>query len=196
MMDEAEEVLRQDPVMARLIKKHDPYEEPDWTEYERLCISIINQQLSTASAMAVRERVFELLDNEITPQRVLQTEETALREAGLSQSKIEYLRNAARAFEESNYTREELSDYSNEEIADRLIEIKGVGEWTARMFLLFVMGRPDILPLGDLAIRRGIEQLYNNGNEMTREEMREVAEKWKPYRSVATKYIWAEYESQ
>lgn len=196
MMDEAEEVLRQDSVMAELIEKHDPYEEPDWTEYERLCISIINQQLSTASAMAVRERVFEQLDDEITPQRVLQTEETALREAGLSQRKIEYLRNAARAFEEGNYTREGLSDYSNEEIADRLIEIKGVGEWTARMFLLFVMERPDILPLGDLAIRRGIEQLYNNGNEMTREEMREVAERWKPYRSVATKYIWAEYESQ
>ena len=195
MIDEAESVLRNDPVMAELLDTYDPYTERDWAEYERLCISIINQQLSTASAAAVRGRVFELL-GEVTPETVLAADETALREAGLSASKVEYLQNAARAFQEQDYSREALADYTDEEVVDRLTEIRGVGEWTAHMYLLFVLERPDVLPLGDLAIRRGIENRYGNGEAMTREEMREVAEAWRPYRSVATRYIWADYEAE
>ena len=196
MIDEAEPVLRQDPVMAELIERHDPYVEADWDEFERLCISIINQQLSTASATAVRERFFELFRDEVTPETVLEAEDEALRSVGLSRSKIEYVRNAARAFRESDYTRDGLADHSNEEVVDELTEIRGIGEWTARMYLLFVLERPDVLPLGDLAVRRGIEQLYADGDEgLTRAEMREIAEAWRPYRSVATRYIWAEYES-
>lgn len=197
MFEEAHAVLREDPVMADLIDRHDPYAEPDWDEYERLCISIINQQLSTASATAVRERTFDVLGGEVTPETVLAAEDDTLREAGLSRSKIEYMHNAARAFRERDYTRTGLADCSNAEVIDRLTEIKGVGEWTARMYLLFVLERPDVLPLGDLAVRRGIEQLYaDDGEELTRAEMREIAEPWRPYRSVATRYIWAEYESE
>lgn len=195
MNDEAHDVLREDPVMAGLLDRHDPYVEPDWTDYERLCISIINQQLSTASAAAVRERVFEVLEGEVTPESVLAADDGALRDAGLSRSKVDYLRNAARAFRENDYSRAGLADYSNAEVVDLLTEIKGVGEWTARMYLLFVLERPDVLPLGDLAVRRGIEQLYADGEELARAEMREIAEPWRPYRSVATRYVWAEYES-
>ncbi|NKE35871.1 DNA-3-methyladenine glycosylase 2 family protein [Natronococcus sp. JC468] len=196
MIEEAAPVLRQDPVMAELVDRHDPYVEPDWTEYERLCISIINQQVSTASAAAIRGRVFDVLGGEVTPETVLAADEEALYEAGLSRSKIEYVRNAARAFRDGDYTRAGLAEYSNEEVIDRLTEIRGVGDWTARMYLLFVLERPDVLPLGDLAVRRGIENLYGNGDELTRAEMREIAEDWRPYRSVATRYIWAEYESE
>ncbi|SDJ94502.1 DNA-3-methyladenine glycosylase family protein [Natronorubrum texcoconense] len=196
MLADAEPVLRQDPVMAKLVERHDPYIEPNWSEFERLCISIINQQLSTASAAAVRERFFELLDGDVTPETVLEAADDALRSAGLSRQKIEYVRNAARAFQEGDYTREGLADHSNDDVMDLLTEIKGIGDWTARMYLLFVLERPDVLPLGDLAVRRGIEQLYGNGDEeLTRAEMREIAEAWRPYRSVATRYIWAEYES-
>lgn len=195
MIEEAHSVLRQDPVMAELVDRHDPYVEPDWSEYERLCISIINQQLSTASAAAVRERVFELLEDEVRPETVLAADEAALRDAGLSRSKVEYVRNAARAFQQNDYTREGLSAHSNDEVIETLTEIKGIGAWTARMYLLFVLERPDVLPLGDLAVRRGIEALYGDGEELTRGEMREIAEPWRPYRSVATRYIWAEYES-
>ncbi|MXV63973.1 DNA-3-methyladenine glycosylase 2 family protein [Natronorubrum sp. JWXQ-INN-674] len=197
MLADAEPMLRQDPVMAELIERHDPYVEPNWDEFERLCISIINQQLSTASAAAVRERVFELFRDDVTPEAVLEAEDEALRSAGLSRQKVEYVRNAARAFQEQDFTREGLSDHSNDEVIDLLTEIKGIGDWTARMYLLFVLERPDILPLGDLAVRRGIEQLYGNGDEeLTRAEMREIADAWRPYRSVATRYIWAEYESE
>lgn len=198
MNEEALEVLRQDPVMADLVEKHDPYVERDWDEFERLCISIINQQLSTESAAAVRERVFDLFRGEVTPEAVLEAEDEALRAAGLSRSKVEYVRNAARAFQEQDLTREGLADHSNAAVVDRLTEITGIGAWTARMYLLFVLEREDVLPLGDLAVRRGIEQLYGTGDEtgeMTRTEMREIAEAWRPYRSVATRYIWAEYEA-
>lgn len=195
MFDDALAVLREDPVMARLIRTHEPYSEPDWTAYERLCISILNQQLSTASATAIRERVFALFDGELTPAAMLTVEDGALRNAGVSRQKIDYLRNAARAFQEHDFTPHGLADCSNEQVLDRLTEITGVGEWTAQMYLLFVLGRPDILPLGDLAVRRGIQQLYGDGEELTRAEMRAVAEQWRPYRSVATRYIWADYEA-
>ncbi|WP_199174949.1 DNA-3-methyladenine glycosylase family protein [Halegenticoccus soli] len=181
--------------MSRLIDEHGPIEtRPAPNEYERLVVSIINQQLSTASAAAVRERVFEVL-GEVTPESVLAADEDALRRAGLSRTKVEYVRNAARAFRERDLSREGLAELSDEAVIDELTRIKGIGEWTARMYLLFVLGREDVLPLGDLGVRRGIEQLYGNGDGMTRAEMREVAERWRPYRSVATRYIWAEYES-
>ena len=196
MIEDAKPVLAEDPVMAELLERHDPYSEPNWTEFERLCVSIINQQLSTASAAAVKERVFSLLDHEVTPEAVLAADEESLREAGLSGMKIEYMRNAAEAFQENDYTREGLADHSPEEVIEALTEIKGVGEWTARMYLMFVLEHEDVLPLGDLAIRNGIEQLYaEDGEELTRAEMREIAEAWRPYRSVAARYIWAEYES-
>ena len=196
MIEQAREVLRQDPTMAALLDRHDPYVEPDWDEYERLCISIINQQLSTASAAAVRERVFDHLDDEVTPETVLAADESTLRDAGLSRQKLDYIQNAAIAFQENDYTREGLADHNNDEVVDRLTDITGVGPWTARMYLLFVLDRPDVLPLGDLAVRRGIEALYADGDELTCGEMREIAEAWRPYRSVATRYIWADYEAK
>lgn len=194
---EVESILRRDPVMADLVDRYDPYSEPGWsTEFERLVVSIINQQLSTASAAAVRERVFALLDHDVTPESVLAADESALRDAGLSRTKVEYARNAATAFLERDLTREGLSDHSDEEVIDVLTEIKGIGEWTARMYLLFVLRRDDVLPLGDLAVRRGIDQLYDNGDgTLTREEMREIADQWRPYRSHGVRYVWVAYES-
>lgn len=196
MDDDAIAVLRRDPVMARIIDERDPYVEPEWDdEFERLIVSIINQQLSTASAAAVKQRVFALFDGEVTPETVLAADAEALREAGLSRTKVEYVKNAAEAFLERDLTREGLADHTDEEVIEELTRIKGIGEWTARMYLLFVLERADVLPLGDLAVRRGIEQLYGDGEELTRAEMREIAEAWRPHRSAATKYIWADYEA-
>lgn len=195
MDDTVRETLRRDPEMARLIDRWGPIEiEPAENEYRRLAVSIINQQLSTASATAVRERAFDLFDGEVTPEDVLAADEAALREAGLSRPKIEYLRHTAEAFLERDLTREGLADLDDRTVMDELTEIRGVGDWTARMYLIFVLGREDVLPLGDLAIRRGIQQLYGNGTELTRAEMRDVAEPWRPYRSYGTRYLWLEYE--
>lgn len=191
-VSEAHDHLRDDPVMDRLIDDHGEIElEPADNEFRRLVVAIINQSISTASATAVRERVFDLFD-EVTPEAVLDTDPDALRDAGLGETKTEYVRNAARAFEDRDLTRSGLAGESDEAVVDHLTEIRGVGAWTARMYLLFVLGREDVFPIGDLAVRRGIESLYG---EMTREEMHDLAERWRPYRSIATRYLWAHYES-
>lgn len=191
------ETLRDDPVMARLADEYGPVTiQPADHEYQRLAVSIINQQLSTASANAVRERVFELVDEPITPSAMLTVDEDALREAGGSGRKVEYLRNTAEAFQREDYTRSGLEGCSDEVVVERLTRIRGVGGWTARMYLIFVLGREDVLPLGDLAVRSGIDALYGNGTgSMTRDEMRAVADRWRPYRSYGTKYVWRAYES-
>ncbi|ELZ56433.1 MULTISPECIES: DNA-3-methyladenine glycosylase family protein [Halorubrum] len=201
-MDDADDpvlsTLREDPTMAALVDRHGPLDvTPADDEFARLCTSIVNQQLSTASAAAIRERFVDVLGGEPTPEGVLAADETALREAGLSGTKVEYLRNVAAAFrdDERAFTREELAGESDATVVDRLTEIRGVGEWTARMYLIFALGREDVLPLGDLAVRKGIERVYNDGEELSRAEMRDIAESWRPYRSYGTRYVWAEYES-
>lgn len=192
--DDWRRVLAQDPVMAGLIETHGavtltPADDP----FERLCVSIINQQLSTASANAIRERVFALFEDEdLAPATLLAADTDALREAGLSRTKVEYLRNTAEAFRDRDLSRERLSSLSNEAVVSELTEIKGIGEWSAEMFLIFALGREDVLPLGDLAIRRGLATLYDVEE---RGEMRTVAEPWRPYRSYGTLYVWRSYES-
>ena len=190
--------LREDPTMAALVDRHGPLDvTPADDEFARLCTSIVNQQLSTASAAAIHERFVDVLGGDPTPDRVLAADEAALREAGLSGTKVEYLRNVAAAFrdDERTFPREGVAGESDAAVVDRLTTIRGVGEWTARMYLIFALGREDVLPLGDLAVRKGIEQAYNDGEELSRAEMREIADSWRPYRSYGTRYIWAEYES-
>jgi DNA-3-methyladenine glycosylase II len=196
MDDDVVSTLREDPTMARLIDRHGRLSvEPVDDEFRRLCVSVLNQQLSTASATAIRERAFDVLDGDVTPERVLEVDPAALRAVGVSRTKTEYLRAIAAAFRERDLTREGLAGRSDEEIVSELTEIYGVGEWTARMYLLAALGREDVLPLGDLAVRKGIETLYNGGEELRRADMRDVAESWRPYRSYGTRYVWAEYES-
>lgn len=188
------ETLRRDETMATLIDEFGRVSvEPvgSGEEFRRLVVSITNQSVSTESARAVRGRLFDALDD-VTPQAVLETPAEELAATGVGETKAEYLREAAHAFETNDYTREAFAKASNDEARDALTEIRGVGEWTANMYLIFVLGHEDVLPLGDLAVRRGIESLY--GVE-TRDEMREIAEEWKPYRSYGTRYVWKWYES-
>jgi DNA-3-methyladenine glycosylase II len=179
--------------MAGLVETHGAVTlTPAENAFERLCVSIINQQLSTASAEAIRERVFGLFDGDLTPAGVLAVDSEPLRDAGLSRTKVEYLRNTAVAFRDRDLSQERLSSLSNEAVVDELTRIKGIGEWSAEMFLIFALGREDVLPLGDLAIRRGLASLYD---VTERDEMRTVAEPWRPYRSYGTLYVWRAYES-
>lgn len=196
MDEDVVSTLRSDPTMARLIDRHGRLSvEPAADEFRRLCVSVLNQQLSTASATAIRERAFDVLDGVITPERVLETDPAALRAVGVSRTKTEYLRAIAEAFRDRDLTREGLFERSDGEVVSELTDIYGVGEWTARMYLIAALGREDVLPLGDLAVRKGIENLYNDGEELRRAEMRDIAESWRPYRSYGTRYVWAEYES-
>ena len=155
--------------------------------FERLVVSILRQQVSVASAAATRERLFDAVA--VTPQGVLAADPEQLREAGLSRQKTRYVRAAAEAFRDEAYSKAALADCSNEMIRDRLTEITGVGPWTANMQLLFTFGRPDVFPVGDLGIRRGVERLADA--ELSREEIRETATRWAPFRSYASLYLWA-----
>jgi len=184
--------LRTDPVMAGLIDEHGHLTiQPAEDEFRRLVVSIVNQQLSTASADAIRDRLFDQL-GEVTPETVLTADRDALRDAGLSGPKVDSLRNTATAFRDRDLTREGLADHDDEAVVDALTSITGIGRWTAEMYLIFVLGREDVLPLGDLAVRRGIEDLYGCDS---RSEMREAATAWRPYRSYGTLYVWEHYEN-
>ncbi|MDX1745683.1 MAG: DNA-3-methyladenine glycosylase 2 family protein [Halobacteriales archaeon] len=180
------EPLREDPVLADLIDEHGVLEiKPAEDPFERLVVSIINQQLSGASAAAIRDRVFERVD--VTPRAMLEADPDNLRDAGLSAQKIEYIRNVARAFEEDGLSRETFSDMDDDAVIEELTDIRGVGVWTAKMFLIFCLGREDVFPVEDLGIRKGMSILYDLDH---RDAMVEKAEEWRPYRSYASRYVW------
>ena len=186
------EPLRNDPTMAPIVEEHGELTiEPHPDPFERLVVSIVNQQLSTSSAAAIRERLFDRF--EITPAEMLTADEDALRETGLSSSKVEYIRNVAQAFEAEPLTSERFEGVPDEEVVDELTEIRGVGVWTAKMYLMFCLGREDVFPVEDLGIRRGMQMLY--GEDLSRPEMVETAEAWRPYRSYASRYLWRAYEA-
>ncbi|MFB6148720.1 MAG: DNA-3-methyladenine glycosylase [Halobacteriales archaeon] len=173
--------------MAALIEEHGELEiEPADDLFERLIVSILRQQVSMASAAATRDRLFDAV--EITPSGVLEADESTLVDAGLSRQKRRYVRNVAEAFLEHGYDKADFAELSDAAVVDELTTITGIGEWTAEMQLLFTFGRPDVFPVGDLGIRKGMWNLFDE--ELTREEMREIATRWKPYRSYASLYLW------
>jgi DNA-3-methyladenine glycosylase II len=153
--------------------------------FERTVVSIVNQLISSEAARTIRGRLFERF--EVTPDAMLAAEEAALRDAGLSAQKVEYVKNVARWFEEEDVTRSRFDGVSDEDVVAELTDIRGVGDWTAKMFLCFCLGREDVFPVEDLAVRRSMTDVF--GDE-TRAEMRERAEAWRPYRTYAALYLW------
>ena len=185
-MSTPHEHLRSDARLGPLVERHGQLElDPAEDMFRRLVVSVLRQQVSMASAEATRERVFETI--EVTPSGVLAADPETLRDCGLSRQKAGYVRNIAEAFDDE-YDRAYFEPLDDEAVIEELTAIKGVGEWTARMQLLFSLGRPDVFPVGDLGVRKGMRALY--GEELTREEMVTEAERWAPYRSYATLYLW------
>jgi DNA-3-methyladenine glycosylase II len=179
--------LKSDPDLRPLIEEHGELTlEPAEDTFERLVRSIISQQVSTASARAIRERVFDRF--EVTPEAIIAADRDALRDAGLSSQKAEYVQNVAEAYLERGYDHAYFEEMSDDEVVAELTTIRGVGEWTARMYLMFCLGREDVFPVEDLGIRRGMESI--NDGDMTRAEMVDRAEPWRPYRSYASLYLW------
>lgn len=182
--------LRTDPVLRELIEEHGELElTPAEDPFERLVVSIVNQQLSTASASAIRERLFDRFD--IAPEPLLDADETDLKAVGLSHQKIEYIQNVAKTFRDKNLTKESFTDMSDQEVINELTTIRGIGVWTAKMFLMFSLGREDVFPVEDLGIRNEMRELYG---DLSKTEMVETAEQWRPKRSIAALHIWRAYE--
>lgn len=178
--------LKDDEKLRPVIEEHGELKlEASENPFQRLVTSIINQQLSTQSAEAIRERFFDRF--EITPEALLAADEENLADVGLSRQKIEYIKSASRHFQEDNLSPEKFDEMSDEEVVDELTGIHGVGVWTAKMFLINVLAREDVFPVEDLGIRKAMENLYDLES---RGDMREKADEWRPYRSIASRYLW------
>lgn len=191
MAREAAEALSADPALAPYVEAHGPLElDPAEDTFERLFVSLIRQQVSMDAAAAIRERVSDAV--EITPEGILAADDDRLLEAGMSAAKVRYANNLAEAYRTNGFDRAYFADMDDDAVSEELTSITGIGPWTAKMFLMFGLGRPDVFPVEDLGVRKGMEIAC--GEEMSRAAMRERAADWAPYRSYASLYLWRAYE--
>ncbi len=183
-------LVKKDRVMRKLIPKFgDACLQTRGDAFVTLARSIIGQQISVASAQKVWDR-FALLPRKITPANVLRLKVDDMRAAGLSARKVEYLVDLALHFDNGALHVKNWAEMPDDAIIDELVAIRGIGRWTAEMFLIFHMLRPNVLPLDDAGLITGISQSYFSGDAVSRSDAREVAAAWAPYCSVATWYIW------
>ncbi|HEX2010887.1 MAG TPA: DNA-3-methyladenine glycosylase 2 family protein [Roseateles sp.] len=161
--------------------------------FTTLARSIVGQQISVKAAQSAWDKFIQLLGGpspRIQPLAVLGLPVELLRGAGLSARKVEYVRDLAQHFEDGQVHVRQWTQMDDEAIIEELVAIRGIGRWTAEMFLIFHLMRPNVLPLDDQSLISGISQNYFSGEPVSRAEAREVGEAWAPYRSVATWYIW------
>jgi len=183
------ELSAADSVLAEVIARN---EEPVLSSKGDLFItlvsSIVSQQISTAAARTIWSR-FEGLVGEVNPKSVLSRSHEELRGCGLSGRKAEYILGIAEAWQ-SGYADIDWDGLSDEEVMAALIELRGVGVWTAEMVLIFTLLRPDVFPVGDIGVVRAVERLYSEGERMSNDELIAKSRDWKPWRTVATWYLW------
>jgi 3-methyladenine DNA glycosylase/8-oxoguanine DNA glycosylase len=184
-----------DAILARVIDSAGPFTlEPVSGAYRALARAIFFQQLAGPAARAIMRRVLDLLGTDdarfFTPEQFLAATDEDLRAAGLSRQKMVYLRDLADKFASGQLREYEFDDLDDEEVIRRVAAVKGIGRWTAEMFLIFSLGRPDVLPVDDLGVRRGFQVVYGLDGLASPERMRTIAEPWRPYRSVGTWYMW------
>ena len=161
--------------------------------FTTLARSIVGQQISVKAAQSVWDRFVALVGapaTRIPPAAVLGLDKDLMRSAGLSARKVEYLRDLAEHFAEGRINSRTWSSMDDDSIIEQLVDIRGIGRWTAEMFLIFYLMRPDVLPLDDLGLLKGISHNYFSGEPVSRAEARELGDAWAPFRSVATWYLW------
>ena len=187
-----------DPVMAGLVERNsevvrrDLKRERPGDAYGTLVRSIVGQQLSTKAAATIYRRVLERFGRHTpTPKQLLRADPEDLRAAGLSRAKVAYLRDLAQHVVAGALALERLPDLPDEEVTAQLTAIKGLGQWTADMFLMFHLGRPDVLPVGDQGIRRAIQVEYGLRKLPDAKRMQKIAKPWRPYRTLASLYLWS-----
>jgi len=196
----AQALAASDPVMAGLIERIGPMsiaerrrrrgQTPD-DAYGALLRAVVGQQLSTKAARTIYERVIALFDGEDPgPERLLEADEKALRGAGLSGRKGEYLRDLAAHVISGDLELGQLDKLSDEKVIEEIVAVRGLGQWTAEMFLMFHLGRPDVVSGGDLGIRRAIQIEYGMDEMPTPDQVIERAEPWRPNRTLACLYLW------
>lgn len=186
----SDELAQRDPALAPLIARHrheslksrgDPF--------ATLARSIVGQQISVKASESVWQRFLAALPAP-TPEAVAAAAPETLRACGLSQRKVEYIRDLAGHFLEGRIHPATWTDMDDEAIIAELTDVRGIGRWTAEMFLIFNLMRPDVLPLDDIGLQRAMALRYNGGEALPRKELRTIGESWRPWRSVATWYLW------
>jgi len=192
---EAANYLRQhDVVLAPVIDRVGPCAiRPHRNYYQELVDSIISQQLSVKAAAAIEQRFRDMFGGSFPgPEQILTKDVEQLRAIGFSRAKANYVHDLARHIIDGELRFDHLDALTNEAVVAELTAVKGIGEWTAHMFLMFCMGRSDILPVGDLGIKNGIRALYGFADVPSPEDIRQIAEThhWHPYESIASWYVW------
>ncbi len=192
--DACKHLARRDRVMRKLISRSaDGRLESRGDAFTTLARSVVGQQISVRAAQTVWDRLTAIVDggaSTLVPSAVLALDTPTLRSAGLSARKVEYLTDLARHFESGTVHVAQWRKMDDEAIVDELVAIRGIGRWTAEMFLIFHLMRPNVLPLDDIGLLKGISLNYFSGEPVSRAEVREVGDAWAPFRSVATWYIW------
>jgi len=183
-------LARRDPVLRRLVKAF-----PDAVlggrgdAFQTLARSIVGQQISVKAAQSVWNRFVECA-GKVDPATIVALEDASIRACGFSSMKVSYVKDLARHFHTGEVKPRRWSRMKDEAIIEELVQVRGIGRWSVEMFLIFHLMRPNVLPVDDLGLRRAMERAYNDGEALTRDEMREIGARWDPYCSVATWYMW------
>lgn len=186
----SDELARRDPVLAPLIARHRHESlKSRGDAFATLARSIVGQQISVKASESVWKRLLATLPAP-TPEAVSAATPEQLRACGLSQRKAEYIRDLAGHFLQGRIDATKWDAMDDEAIIAELTDVRGIGRWTAEMFLIFNLMRPDVLPLDDIGLQRAMAKHYNGGEDLPRKELRNIAENWRPWRSVATWYLW------
>jgi DNA-3-methyladenine glycosylase II len=195
MQEAIHHLKRSDPILSDIIERVGEYaiqfREPD---FETLVKSIVYQQLSGRVASVIFQRLVNAAGGKITPANILKLRPSRMRTLGLSTQKTAYIRDLARHTRDGNIVFDELHALSDQEVIERLTQVKGIGVWTVHMFLMFALRRTDILPTGDLGIRNAIRKAYGLTESPTPAEMERIAGCWRPYCTVASWYLWRSLE--
>jgi DNA-3-methyladenine glycosylase II len=182
---------KSDPVLRAIIARVGPYRiEYGPPEFHSLAESIVYQQLNGKAAVTIFNRFAALAGDPVTPQGILKLTAPEMRSVGLSKQKSSYLRDMAERAARGELDFSRLHELSDEEVIRHLTQVKGVGEWTAQMFLMFTLRRPNVLPTGDFGVQTAIKKHYNKRKLPKPEQMEKMARPWEPYRSVACWYLW------
>jgi len=203
--DAVEHLRAADPLMAELIERFGRPEDVRAARgrrpgdaYGALIRAIVGQQLSTKAARSIFDRLVEYFGGHTpTPSQLLEADPEEMRAAaGLSRAKVSFLRDLAEHVEDGELLLDQLAELPDEEVAEQLTAIKGLGPWTVHMFLIFHLARPDVLPVGDLGIRKAVQVLQGLAELPTPAELELIAEPWRPHRSLASLYLWRSLDNQ
>jgi len=191
-------LARRDPVLGELMRRHGAcgladaqHEDP----FRALVHAIIAQQLSSKAAATIERRVHALFRGPLTPKALSLVTDEALRAAGMSFQKIRYLRDLSVRVQDGSLKLTSLHELADEQVVEALTQVKGIGRWTAEMFLMFRLHRPDVLPVGDLGIVRAVQKAYGLRKAPSPDRLLRLGEPWRPYRSVACWYLWASLDN-